>query len=82
MFNRDKEPRIERQANQELVDYDAFLKHVSIMDHLPLTWKEQQEYAKKLQRQIKIQNWLFIIEGLIILGILWLVAPQVIEHLF
>lgn len=82
MLNQDKEPRTEHQANQELQAYDAFLEHVSIMNDYMPTWKQRKQAEKKANIVKKIQNWCFVIEGLIIIRILWLIAPQVVEHLF
>lgn len=82
MFNQDKECRNERQANKELQGYDAFLDHVSIMnDYIP-TWKQRRQAEKKAKMIRRTQNWCFVIEGLIILSIFWLIAPQVIEYFF
>ena len=87
MFKQDKAPKTERQANQELqdqkmLDYNAFLDHVSIMNDYMPTWKQRRQAEKKAKMISRAQDILFIIEGLLIIGLLWLIAPQVIEQFF
>ena len=85
MLNRDKEPRNEHQANQKLADQkelSAYLGSVGIRANCIPSWKQRRQAEKRERFIRKLQNWCFVIEGLLIIGLLWLIAPQVVEHFF
>lgn len=66
-----------KSAQKDVVQYSAF---PDIMYDMPLTWKEKEQQRKLLLRNKKIQDYCFMIEVAITIGILWLIVPQLIER--
>ena len=54
----------------------------SIYYSLPLTWQERKHQEAKDRFYRKLANYCFAVEAVILLGILWLIVPNVIDSIF
>lgn len=54
----------------------------SIYYNMPLTWQERQRKENKDRFYRKMANYCFAVEFAMLIGILWLIVPNVIEGAF